>query len=352
MPLNINGKIDRALLPHPSTCTTDIVHQFGDTSVQMPQDTLELLLANIMKQVLNIPVVGVKTSFFDLGGNSFTAVKFTAEVEKHLNLEIPLSVLFQEPTLEAMAQALRSSSTHTAIPVIPLQKQGTQRPIFFVHPAGGIALFFIHLAKYFTDRPFYAIEDPSFYGEQYKVDSIETLAKSYLEALKLVQPHGPYILFGFCFGGVVAYEMTKQLKHIGDDVAILGMLDARVSVESWDDAHTLRHFILQLGRITGLKEVGTKVTEENLLTFSDKELFDFCAELVSEANLAPLGKEADYLQRLLNYFKSHVVLQKKYNVTEKLDVPIVFIHSREKTLLIPNALSDWQAHFEKKNPSV
>ena len=106
--------------------------------------------------------------------------------------------------------------------LVPLQPQGGKPPLFFVG--------FTHyrtLAEYMpTDRPFYGMLTRELEPDTYE-DRIETMAHEHIQDIRTVQPSGPYHLGGFCFGGLVAYEMTRILEAKGEKVAFLGLIDTR-----------------------------------------------------------------------------------------------------------------------------
>ncbi|RKG47808.1 alpha/beta fold hydrolase, partial [Corallococcus sp. AB011P] len=172
--------------------------------------------------------VGVRSSFFELGGHSLLAVRMVAAVREHLGQSIPLSVLFQQPTIEQLAQVLRDDS-QTWTPLVPLERgEPGQRPLFLVHPGGGNVLAYSELARRLgPSLPVYGLQSRGLDGRPV-VESIEEMATLYIEALRTVQPHGPYQLGGWSLGGVIAYEMARRLREAGEAVDLLALIDAHV----------------------------------------------------------------------------------------------------------------------------
>src|SRR5262249_20645259 len=124
---------------------------------------------------------------------------------------------------------------------------------FFVHPAGGQVFCYITLARHLgPDQPFYGLQTAFSEGDSPLHTEIETMTAYYLQAIRAVQPDGPYLLGGWSLGGVVAFEMAQQLQAQGQTVALLALLDTRVPVlhearGSDDDAALLSRFARDLG---------------------------------------------------------------------------------------------------------
>ncbi len=222
LPLNPNGKVDRRALPAP-----DQVRQEPEETFVAPRDELELQLTKIWEKVLVTQPVGVRDNFFDLGGSSLLAVRLFAQIEKKFGKDLPLATLFQSPTIEQLASLLRQSGWSPSwSSLVTIQPSGS-RPPFFFHggAADGIcwAKFARHLAP---DQPFYALQRPDLNSKQATQTTVEDLAAHCIKEIRTVQPEGPYLLGGQCFGGTVAFEMAHQLHRQGEKVALLALVDA------------------------------------------------------------------------------------------------------------------------------
>ncbi|RYZ43528.1 MAG: amino acid adenylation domain-containing protein, partial [Myxococcaceae bacterium] len=222
LPLNSNGKVDRKALPEPDA------HAIEARDFVAPRDALEMQLARIWEDVLGVRSVGVRTSFFELGGHSLLAVRMLASIRERLGLSLPLSVLFQQPTVEQLAQVLRDDS-QAWTPLVPLERgEPGQRPLFLVHPGGGNVLAYGELARRLGPSvPVYGLQSRGLDGRPV-AESIEEMAGLYIEAIRTVQPHGPYQLGGWSLGGVIAYEMACRLREAGEAVDLLALIHAHV----------------------------------------------------------------------------------------------------------------------------
>ena len=228
LPLTPNGKLDREALPAP-----DQVASEQQDAIVAPRDILELQLAHIWEKVLNTKPVGVKDNFFDLGGHSLLAVRLIAEIQKECGQNLPLTTLFQAATIEQLASILRQQISFPSwSPLVEIQPRGSQRPLFCVHPGGGNVFQYYHLARSLgSDQPFYGFQALGFDGQQEPHTTVEDTAACYIEAMRAVQPEGPYLLAGWSYGGLVAYEIALQLLARGQRVAFLGLLDTHVTPE-------------------------------------------------------------------------------------------------------------------------
>ncbi len=291
-PLTPNGKIDRNRLPAPEP------QAMQDAATRVaPRNATEQRVADILARILHLERVGIHDNFFDLGGHSLLAVQLISRLTDEFEVELPLQVLFEaptvaqiaqkltgsaterrlcavwervlgtrpigrrdsfldlqgsvdrfdqmlsavrgefgvfaeglpvvailkEPTVEALARLIDSSLESAPSLVVPLQPRGSGRPLFLIHAGGGYVFFYRALASRLgSDRPVYAVRaETSTDGQGRPFDkskSIEELACRYISEIKKVQREGPYSLGGACFGGVIAFEMARQLRARGEEV--------------------------------------------------------------------------------------------------------------------------------------
>ncbi len=254
--------------------TPGVVRPGGDAGIRAPRDALERDLATIWKEMLGVHQVSIDDDFFELGGQSLIAMRLFNRIRKEHGVELSLSVLFQAPTIAATAALLReakglpaidpsadavdapmqvgdgelactsATAGHVAgefplaadapsanVPTIPrslveITRGGNRPPLFCVHGAGGNVLNFRDLSwGLHHDQPFFALQARGVDGKTPPHGSIEEMARAYLEEIRALRPHGPYLLAGYSGGGVVAFEMAHQLKALGEEVPLLVFFD-------------------------------------------------------------------------------------------------------------------------------
>ncbi len=226
LPLTPNGKLDRKALPAPDQTRPEL-----DKCLIMPRDTIEFELTEIWEKLLGVKPIGVRNNFFDLGGHSLLAVRLFAEIEKALGRRLPVATIFQSPTIEQLSGILRQeelsvsqSSIWSAYPsfVVPFQPNGSKPPLFWLNWGYGD----FRLPRYLgSEQPVYGLQHQSQDGQRALYTTIEEMAAHYIKEIQAVHAKGPYVLGGYCIGGMVAFEMARQFHKQGEEVALLVLLD-------------------------------------------------------------------------------------------------------------------------------
>jgi thioesterase domain-containing protein/acyl carrier protein len=185
--------------------------------------------------MLGVEDVHPDDDFFLLGGHSLVGVRLFAKIKTNFGVNLELATLFEARTVRLLAEVIRKSlRADVAVEkkwpcIVPIQPAGTQIPLFLVHAIGGEVLFYEPLAKALgPDQPLYAIQSALANQEEIAETTIETLAANYVSEIRSFYPHGPYLIGGHSFGGIVAFEMAHQLTAQGAEPGIVVMLDAVV----------------------------------------------------------------------------------------------------------------------------
>ncbi|MFE6667640.1 non-ribosomal peptide synthase/polyketide synthase [Streptomyces sp. NPDC057697] len=221
LPTTPNGKLDRRALPAP-----DYTAPVG----RAPRTPNEDVLSALFREVLRLDRVGVDDGFFDLGGHSLLGARLIGRVRDVLGLELPLRALFETPTVAGLARRLDGDESQGGAfdVVLPLRPQGSRAPLFCIHPGGGLSWSYAGLLPHLdADIPVYGIQARGLSTPGYLPGSVEEVADDYLAEITRIQPHGPYHLLGWSFGGVVAHAMAARLRERGEDVPLLVLLDAQ-----------------------------------------------------------------------------------------------------------------------------
>lgn len=221
-PLTPNGKLDWQALPAP-----DVDDDMTIDSYVAPTSMTELQLVAIWEYLLKREHIGIRDNFFYLGGHSLLAALLVDRIEQSFGKKIPLATLFAGPTIEQLANALQQEeTTQSRVTLVIVQKGAHKQPFFYLHGdyMGG-AFYCYNLARSLgADQPFYALDPYQFTGLRV-APTLEKMAAENLQVMRTVQPEGPYLLGGFCNGGLLAYEMARQLRAAGQKVALLLLID-------------------------------------------------------------------------------------------------------------------------------
>ena len=218
LPLTANGKIDRRALPTPAAQTSALKAEHV-----APRDNIERALAAIWSKVLNASDIGIHDDFFDLGGHSLIGIQLLGQVEQQFGKALPLKTLFEAHTIAQFAELLKGEGAARDWKNLSLiQPEGEGIPLFCVH--GDEASHFI--PKYLGNtRPFYAFFHQGEDGRRIENTTVESIASHFIREMKQAKPKGPYLLTGYSFGGIVAYEMAQQLTAAGEQVPLLAVFD-------------------------------------------------------------------------------------------------------------------------------
>jgi thioesterase domain-containing protein len=317
LPLTPNGKLDRKALPEPGSDRPQELEYVA------PRDRLQLALSQIWQEVLDLPLVGVRDNFFEAGGNSLHVLRCVHVTNQRLQTSIAPGILFRNPTIEKLAALIsEEKNIQSGSPLLRLRagaaNEREKPPMFYVHPLGGFALCYLELARRLEDS--YTI-----YGLQYPGiepnanltgwggESLETLASSYIDAIRTEFPFGPYHIGGWSLGGAIAFEMARQLQDAGETVASLvmfdpsainigGTTDVRLPEDGFDDsAWLINRFLLQN------EDFETKYSPETKLVTMNELL-----EYAKTISIIPDNWDVAWLNRFTAAIRNHLNALRQY----------------------------------------
>jgi amino acid adenylation domain-containing protein len=298
LPLTPNNKLDRHRLPAPS-------HE--NLTVVPPRDDLERQLVKIWEKILEREHIGINDNFFDLGGHSLLALQLFLEIERNWHKRLLLAILFNSPTIAELANIIRQEDPGSNWSPLVLIKAGKDRsPLFCIHPIGGNLFNYYNLSKKLDlDRPIYGLQARGLDGKQPAFDRIEDMASDFIQAIQTIHPHSPYFLLGYSFGGIIAFEMARQLVERGEVVAFLGLLDIRCPLVPEISAPFYQWLDLQLNRLRKLTR------EQQIKYFIDKIIYrkraDYRSDLVT--TLCDLDM---FTPELLNVLDRNITAKNNY----------------------------------------
>ncbi|SNB80715.1 alpha/beta fold hydrolase, partial [Pseudomonas sp. LAIL14HWK12:I4] len=213
LPLGPNGKLDRKALPAPEVQQRPFEAPCGD---------VEQLVASLWCELLDVDEVGRHDNFFELGGHSLAAIRLVDRLRK-AGVPVALTDVFQRPSVALLAKQVDRQAPAVAT-VITVRPGSAQAPLFLVHEFSGLDFYFPVLAHQVGgDFAIYGL--PGLPSDAPQPRTLECLARYQITQMRTVQPHGPYRLAGWSFGGVLAMEMANQLRGVDEQVAFIGLID-------------------------------------------------------------------------------------------------------------------------------
>lgn len=274
-----------------------------------PRDIYELRLRQIWSDLLHKDDFGVTDDFFALGGDHVKAEAVLDTMAVRFDAPpFSMRTFLEEPTIERIGCLLRARSRKLCEqPVVPLQPHGSKRPFFFVPSGEGNVYYFHALARRMApDQPFHALQPRGLHGAEPPFDRVEDMAAYHIEALRSMQPHGPYLLGGHCVGAMIALEMALQLQRLGERVALLAALDGLAPAPFFLDEITERvqdpfEALIFFGRgFTSWFDQELPLKRETLLAVEPERRSAFVLQLAKERGMFTPDEPDDRLDRVVD----------------------------------------------------
>jgi thioesterase domain-containing protein len=252
-----------------------------------------------------------------LGGHSLLAARLVSRLQRELHRRVPLATLFKHPTLAALARALDDAGpelTASASNLVPLKAgQDSGRPLFLIHGGGGGVDAYASLARLLpADRAVYALRAPGLDGGAPPPASVEALAEHYLPQLRAVQPRGPYLLGGWSFGGLVAYELARRFQAEGDTVELLVMLDTHALGPHIAPEPGALKELATFGRLLDLPWQSLRLDTARLEQLEGRERLAWLLEQLGRLPEAAPELDLDETERLFRVFQRLSEAQRTY----------------------------------------
>jgi thioesterase domain-containing protein/acyl carrier protein len=309
LPLTANGKVDRRALQ-----VRDLDAPTRDDSFLAPRDVLEFRLAQVWEDVLGVKPIGVRDNFFDLGGHSFLAVRLIARIKETTGKSLPLALLMQEATIESLASELRQRrEPASASPLVAIRREGSAPGFFCVHPAGGNVLCYAALAQHLgPGRPFYGFQARGLQDGEEPFTSIEAAAAHYVEAMRAIQPDGPYLIGGWSMGGLIAFEMARLIQAQQQQIALLALFDSHLNYEmpaEEDEATLLINSALHMG----LRREDLRPLREGLRTLNKDAQLGYALDHMRRHHLLPLDVQDSQIRALVRVFQANLQAARNYS---------------------------------------
>lgn len=325
IPLNANGKVNKkALLAHDAE-----IGKARTTEFIAPRSATQEMLVKIWSEYLAIDrEIGITDDFFELGGHSLVAVRIMSKIDQHFGVRLPLASLFEHATIEKMANIVDQDIDPLKWDcVVPIRASGSKPPLFIVHGALLDVLYVRNLLPYIDpEQPLYGIQGMGLSGKSKAAHTIEQIATHYLQEILDHRPNGPFALVGYSSGGLIAFELAKQLKQRRIHVFFLGLLDSFTTAAKYTSIADKTNFWKAIFK-EAFNQYGYKLT----FLFLSFILID----KIFQKTIAKISKRAYIKAFPADYWKSkaqlvHMLALKKYKF-EPLDVNTVLFKSPQNT---------------------
>ncbi|MET8842353.1 amino acid adenylation domain-containing protein [Streptomyces rubiginosohelvolus] len=230
LPLTSNGKLDRAALPAPARPAAG-----PGRAARSPH---EEVLCALFAEVLGVARMSIDDDFFEHGGHSLLATRLTGRIREVLGTDTTVQAMFRAPTPALLAEHLGAAGAEDdgLGPLLPLRATGKRPPLFCVHPAAGLGWPYAGLLAHIgREYPVHALQARGLTSDEPLPGTAREMAEEYVERIRSVQPHGPYHLLGWSFGGLIAHAMAGLLEERGEEVGLLAVMDAYPRFEGAED---------------------------------------------------------------------------------------------------------------------
>jgi amino acid adenylation domain-containing protein len=217
VPLLSSGKIDIKSL-------TKLIKKLDHDEVLPPTNPIEYQLLNLWQHHLQKPDISIEDNFFEIGGSSLTAITLLKNITERFKTNIPFAQFYKNPRIKSLAEVLTQKKNDDSCSIsIASGQKGT---LFLIHPASGLCTDYLSLGEPLKGYRVIGLNNPYFGNLEKEFNSIEQMAECYVNAIKCLQPRGPYCLGGWSFGGNVAFEVAQQLTQEGKEVKNLLLFDS------------------------------------------------------------------------------------------------------------------------------
>lgn len=320
LPQTANRKINRKALPAPddSARSEDFV---------APRDAAEIQLAQLFAQLLGLRQVGIYDDFFGMGGHSLLAVQLVAGIQRLFGIALPVSTLVQHATVAALAARLRGETQAEPSMLLTLRAGKDTQPLWLFHPIGGNVFCYLELTRQADpQRPVLAFQAPGLEADGEAEVTVAAMARRYIARLRQRQPNGPYLLGGWCFGGVIAFEAARQLREAGETVRGVALIDTRAPIPAnvpgdADDATLLSWFARDLAAPFGKS---LKIEPEALRQLQAEDMFEHVLSAARAIEVVPMDADCAQLQRYFEvYIANGIALQTYFPPPQSLPVMLV-----------------------------
>lgn len=292
-----------------------------------PRTANERIVARMWEEEIGVAQVGVNDNFFQLGGDSLLALQLVSKLRQHFNVELSHQAFLQAPTVAQVVALIGDNGKvdrkHSSA-IVELQRGESTHPLILIPPSGGNLFLFQEFARRLSEQQnVLGLQPKGLNKDEEPFTDIKELASYYLEALREVQPAGPYLLAGSSFGGAVAFEMARQLEAQHQEVALLALFDtpapSHTKVKVSDENEFLHSLTAEL-----LPEA---LASFNELAPSDR--LAFVVDQLKRAQKIPAGTDLELATRILRVWRADLIALMDYAL-ETYNGRAIFFRARER----------------------
>lgn len=331
LPLNTHGKVDLASLPPPVDASE------ANTIRNAPRDSVDQELQRIWTRVLGVNDPGIDDDFFALGGDSLKAAILGNEIERELKVALPMAMLIGQPTIRNVADALRLAAQGGAVAwpvVLPIRTSGSQPPLFAL-PGANASGFYLHAlaTELPVDQPFYALQIPGAEPGGVPIESVTELAAFYLPHIRTIRPNGPYRLAGHSIGGIIAFEIARQLEAAGEVVEHVAIFDTTLA-----DPRDLapEQMFSEVAHVNSLLDVfgwDRRLAEALPLDArgrlaDDPRVIEFMCQLMLQTGMVPYNASPEQIARVVAVWRAAATAHGSYRPDGPVRAPISLFLAR------------------------
>lgn len=245
----------------------------------------ESYLQALWERLFGFSPIRPDDDFFELGGHSLMAARMLADIRRATHRDLALTTLLQAPTIRQLAATIDALAWSAPAPLVQL-RPGQGRPFFLVHSMSGTFLeLWAVLRVLDTRRPVYGLQARGLEAGQQPHLSVGEMAVDYIERMRSVQPHGPYDVGGYSFGGLVAFDIAQRLLRAGEQVELLSLIDTHVHGRYLPLPQWLQH---RVKRVLGTLRTLRSLDREARLTYMQNKAQVLVDRIRAGLGLRPL----------------------------------------------------------------
>lgn len=324
-----------------SPVTRGLIYELKEADADTRLHLIEALLEKHISRVLKAnTALSKNTVLTDYGLDSVMAMEIQSRLESKLDISLNPTHFQRGATIYSLSKLVNDlfikryhlvdengeELEEEQGPLVEIAAGDVEKtPLFFVHPVGGSIFRYYDVARYLgPQQPFYGLQSPAVAGIDMEFDSIEAMARYYLAAIRKRQAHGPYLLGGWSMGGIIAFEIARQLHEAGEDVDLLAIVDAIAPTEKRKGTPLKDHvFVLKLLALDlGISERNLDMSFLSSLAEEDGLNYVYATAIATEA-LPSHFSYKDFKKRT-SLFRSNYGALNKYTAKSYNGSAIIF----------------------------